>query len=210
MNFLRACSVALVSSFFAVSLAWGPAHAGPIFNVNRTIGPGSVVGSIETDGTIGVLATGNILDWTLTLDVGTGPFTLLGPLSGSNSALAISGTSFSGSASQLLFDFSNNNGGWVLFQNPNIGSSINFWCLDGASAGCSGSASGETVATTLGSDVFASRSGVLAVADSELAPVPEPATLLLMSTTMAGISLIRASRSRRWEGSYSAQKSRGC
>ena len=191
MTFLRSSSVALISSFFVLSLAWGPAHAGPIFNVNRTIGVGSVVGTIETDGTIGVLATANILDWTLTLNDGSSPFTLLGPLSGSNSALGITGTSFSESASQLLFDFSNNSGAWVLFQNSNIGSSINFWCLDGASGGCSGSVSGETVATTLGSDVFASRSGVLAVADSELAPVPEPATLLLLSTTMAGISLVR-------------------
>jgi PEP-CTERM motif len=179
MTFSRGCSVALISSCLVLSLASGPAHAGPIFNVNRTIGLGSVVGSIETDGTIGVLATGNILDWTLTLNDGTGPFTLLGPLSGSNSALAISGTSFSESASQLLFDFSNNSGAWVLFQNRSIGSS------------------GETVATTLGSDVFASRSGVLAVADSELAPVPEPATLLLLSTTMAGISLVQRQRQRQ-------------
>ena len=32
------------------------ASAGPIFTVNQTAGAGSVTGSIQTDGTIGVLA----------------------------------------------------------------------------------------------------------------------------------------------------------
>ena len=41
------------------------AFAAPItYNVNHTIGTGSIVGSIETDGTLGVLSTTNILDWT--------------------------------------------------------------------------------------------------------------------------------------------------
>ena len=37
------------------------------YNVNRTIGAGTVTGFVETDGTIGILATGNITDWVLTL-----------------------------------------------------------------------------------------------------------------------------------------------
>jgi len=82
------------------------ADAGPIYSVNRTIGVGSVVGTIETDGTTGILDVPNLLDWNLTLNAGAGSFSLLGPLSGSNSFAQISGTSFTASLTSLLFDFS--------------------------------------------------------------------------------------------------------
>ena len=48
-------------------LASVTADASIVYNLNRTIGAGTVTGFIETDGTIGVLSTANITDWILTL-----------------------------------------------------------------------------------------------------------------------------------------------
>ena len=48
----------------ATTLCGGPILAAPItYNVNQTIGGGSVVGTVQTDGTIGVLDDVNFLAW---------------------------------------------------------------------------------------------------------------------------------------------------
>jgi hypothetical protein len=48
------------------------------YEVDRAVDAGSVTGFIETDGTIGVLGTSNVLDWSLLLNDGTTAFDLLG------------------------------------------------------------------------------------------------------------------------------------
>ncbi len=97
------------------------AVAGPItYTLNNAVGAGNISGSIQTDGTIGVLGDANLLDWNLLLDDGVGTFNLLGPLSGNNSGVDISGSDLSATATQLLFNFSGS--GFALFQNPSIGS----------------------------------------------------------------------------------------
>ena len=78
----------------ALALSATTALASPItYQVSRSILTGSVVGSITTDGTIGTLTTANIVNWSLTLNDGSTPFTLLGPTSGNNSGLLVSGSS---------------------------------------------------------------------------------------------------------------------
>ena len=105
-----------------------------VFNLNRTIGGGSVVGTVTTDGTLGVLAQGNITDWSLALNDGSNTFTLLGPSSGNNSRLVVVGTALSATATQLMFDFAAP--GLAIFQNPNVGSGINWYCVEGPASGC--------------------------------------------------------------------------
>ena len=68
---LNVKSFSLAVAVFAAAniLLGGAVLAAPItYNVNQTIGVGGVVGTIQTDGTIGVLATGNFLAWDLTLN----------------------------------------------------------------------------------------------------------------------------------------------
>ena len=70
--------------FSLVLLALGAAsvcNADIEYNTSQTIGAGGVTGFIETDGTIGTLNTGNILDWDLLVNTGVSTFDLVGPLS---------------------------------------------------------------------------------------------------------------------------------
>ena len=65
---------ALVSSSaltLAAIMSLGAAHAQSVattYNVNQTIGAGSVVGQIVTDGKSGTLAQSDITSWTLSLN----------------------------------------------------------------------------------------------------------------------------------------------
>src|ERR1700676_1767547 len=64
-----------------------------LYNVNDTVGAGSVTGTIQTDGDIGVFTTADIINWNLHLSDGTNTFDLVGPPSASDAA-AVVGTSF--------------------------------------------------------------------------------------------------------------------
>jgi hypothetical protein len=156
------------------------------FNVSRSIGSGGVTGTINTDNTIGTLSQSNITNWNLLLNDGTGTFNLLGPLSGANSQLLIQGSSFSATTTDLLFNFSGS--GLVLFQNPNIGSSINFWCLEATTCSAFGSP-GESV--RLSSTGQNSRSaGIQSIGTAVGAQsVPEPFTII--GTLVGGTAALR-------------------
>lgn len=85
------------------------------YNVNRTIGAGTVTGTITTDGATGVLATGDIVTWNLTLFDGTLTFSLTGPAV-ANSVVQVAGSDLTATASTLSFNFSGGDGGYLLFQ----------------------------------------------------------------------------------------------
>ena len=92
------------------------ASASPvIYNVDRIIGNGSVTGFIETDGATGLLTASDLVDWNLTTTDGTSTFTLLGPLSGHNSAVFAQGADTEAFGTFLLFNFSGIDNGAFLF-----------------------------------------------------------------------------------------------
>jgi hypothetical protein len=98
-NILKVAAV----SFLFWSLG---AQAQIVYHLDRTIGSGTVKGTIETDGTIGPLTPSNILSWSLEADDGSGehsPITI-----GSNSGGGLTGAGwdyFSATESELRFDF---------------------------------------------------------------------------------------------------------
>jgi len=89
-------------------------------NVPSYTQTGTIVGTIKTDGKIGVLAASDILDWKLTLSDAGKTVTLTGPLSGNNSAVNFSGSDLSATATQLLFNFKGADGGLLGIQNKKL------------------------------------------------------------------------------------------
>src|SRR5947209_4642038 len=90
-------------AILVMMLAATVCDASPItYSVNRTVGTGTVTGFIQTDGTLGVLAPANFLNWTLNLVVGVDTFTL----TGANSTVYIQGVDTTATATQILFNFS--------------------------------------------------------------------------------------------------------
>ena len=99
---------------FGLVLASAGAHASITYDVNRAVGAGTVVGTIETDGTLGVLTVGNIDDFSLTLDVGIDMSAIT--LGGPGGTFEISGPTFnlfSASITELLFEVAADDFGFI-------------------------------------------------------------------------------------------------
>jgi hypothetical protein len=90
---------------FAFQLTGSSASAAT-YNVDFSSGANSISGTVTTDGTLGTLALGNILDWNLTAAHAPYSAQFTGPLSGGNSLIsAWQGNALSATATDLLFDF---------------------------------------------------------------------------------------------------------
>jgi len=160
------------------------------YTVNRTIGTGSVTGFIETDGTLAVLSPSNIVNWSLTLFAPTSSpttYDLFGPLSGNNSSVYISGSDTTASSTQLLFNFSGTDFGYLLFQyGVGIHDGNHYYCAATFSGIC---LQGETVSPqyyTNGQN--AGRSGSVVIGTA----FPEPSSLALLgSGVLAAVGALR-------------------
>lgn len=153
--------------------------AAPItYSVSRTIAGGTVVGSVETDGTFGLLSGANILNWSLTLTAPSLAGSSPDVISGTSSIFV--GAGLFGSATDLVFDFSAAGAGFAL-----QGSSGNFWCMASAGASCVGEATpAETIGFAEGGGpaVTEARSGRVTLGTASA--VPAPATLALVGAAL--------------------------
>ena len=160
-----------------------PAEASAIYTVNRgAIGPvlGHVTGELVTDGTLGALGNANFVDWNLTISSVLGTDTLLGYLSGANSFLLVAGNALTATADGLYFDF--NVPGVVWITNAGLPHAGSFWCLD-HNFGICNITSGETIGSK-SVEGFLPRIGNVKIATLKSidVDVPEPASVLLLTT----------------------------
>jgi len=158
------------------------ANAAPIvYDVNRIIGTGTVMGTITTDGTIGALDTSNIMDWSLTLATGGTTDTISQAL-GDNVAASPGQLAMVASATSLSYDF----GTGDLWRFFDAGASL--WKLSNVT---------ETVSTSGGGAQEASVRGRQTIATVAVQGLFEPGTLGLALIGLAGLGFSRKRRQRQ-------------
>lgn len=155
------------------------------YTFDRSVGDANVTGFLETDGTIGTLASGNFVAWSVTIS-GPNYSVPLPTMSNGNSGVAVLGGSLSATATDILFDFTQagvnaffvNRGG-----SPNV-----LWCFitDGRCGG-TGDSNGESAweRVTASQLEYTPHSGSEIVAS--VAAVPLPAALPLLLASLGGL-----------------------
>jgi hypothetical protein len=153
----------------------------------------TVIGTLTTDGTIGVLQSSNILSWNLQLNDNLRPAFDF-DLTPANSGIWFdTGNGLTASATQLSFDFSDAGAVFIIQgTNPHgFSSGFNYFCLQATSGPC---LAGETIVP----DYFAV-DGVLATGLGGSVPlngVPEPGTWAMLLFGFGGLAVIMRSRRR--------------
>ncbi|MBL4906782.1 MAG: hypothetical protein JKX94_04960 [Sneathiella sp.] len=157
----------LCLAVFWLMVMTGTAHA-ITYNVNRTIDDGTVIGFIETDGTLGSLSAANITNWMFTLTAPT--------LNGGSPdvidyatqvRIELDGPGVVATATQITFDFSVSSAR-LLF----LGGDLNYWCLEaiGACENRTGELIGQSEFGRIAA--FAERQGQVVIASISTIPLP--------------------------------------
>lgn len=144
-----------------------------VYNIFDDFSTATISGTITTDGSIGSVGNGNILDWNLLLDDGSTSFLMTkAPL---NSELFSGNGAFQASVTELAFDHSINH--IFLIRDFPI---QNFWCLEGPANGCFGnpSTSNVSVGGRFNQHINAGRTGLHVYGTTV---VSEPATYAIMT-----------------------------
>ena len=180
-----ACALALLSSVSTSSIA------SIVYSVDRTIGAGTVTGTIETNGNLGVLADSDILNVNLTVSAPNLP--------GSPESLpwftGISGNAVSATDTQLLFDFSASGDNYFAVQGPGDPETTGvygvFWHLETAGFSAVGFGEHITYVNSVGNEVtIQSVIPTGSVVFAEVTTVPVPAAVWLFGSGLLALASI--------------------
>ncbi len=190
---------------FGTLVAVSSANANTTYTVDETItGPlngtagnpmqtDSVIGTITTDGTIGILHASNLVSWTLDLVDVTNPGNSYA-LTSSNSLISVdTGSVLSATTSGLFFNYAGTGAFGFQADNPGAYSGYHYWCLSEGWYGCldgNSIAPNNVYAGNVGDDLVVAATGTQGqVGDSPLdpspSPVPEPSTPVLFGLAIA-------------------------
>ena len=172
-----------------VSVAGTTATAATItYSVNQTIGLGSVVGTIQTNGSFGLLTQADVVGFDLVV---SGPGASV-ELTQTDSVVRTMGSNFGASASQLFFDYSGASG-YLLFQQGSFGTGMKYYCSASVFDTCFQGASAVPEAFNSASAQVEPRTGNQVIG-SVAGMVPEPASWALM---IGGFGMVGACMRRR-------------
>ena len=173
MKFWKLASMTMVMAFSA------SVNASTIYNIDETIGIAQIGGTITTDGTIGDITFGNILDWDLLLDDGVNSVNL-----SSSTSFIDTGSQhgFISTGAELSFDHSIGTGSadYFLFY---VSDFSTYWCLEGINDGCSGNPGTSNISID-GSGYVSSTLGINVIGTSA---VPVPAAAWLFGSGLIGL-----------------------
>lgn len=156
---------------------------------------GSVGGTITTDGTIGVISTSNIVDFSLNPFNGTASFGMAPAIDGGTTIVDILGGALVATSTGLYFNFGFAVDAYVKFQDTQ--NPANLFCLEAVGSSCSSIRYDISVSTTQGvliGDSFAkiypfpfAPSLDMQVGQVSISGVPEPSTWIMLLFGFVGI-----------------------
>jgi hypothetical protein len=148
------------------------------YNVNLTVGAGSVTGDIVTDGNLGLLnPNSDIVSFNLLLNDSVNTYDLVDGVDGTGEAF-FGSSELTATPDELLYDFSGS--GDLLFEVNIDGSGGQYICFESDSS-CSGLPPGISLSASPG---FANQQNTV-LSGTQVIATPEPSTLALLSAGFA-------------------------
>jgi hypothetical protein len=174
----KACLQAAVS-VFAMAFT---GKADIVYSVDRTVGTGSITGTITTDGTIGTLAAGDIVSYNLELTAPPSSLNLVPPAN-----VYVQGPDLTATPTELDFNFGGPAGYFLIQNGPEDG--FFYYCDQAGGGPC---LNGETVAPDYFADggLNGTISGNVVIGTAQTSATPEPTLMMLTGLGFAGVTFV--------------------